>query len=161
MVEPPFVGPAIEVSPNLYKTDSVGAVSRTEVPIGGGLQFQSNSSFSHFGDSMYQQYEFADFDYLANHTSSNEVSAHLLETYNDHGRPVRFGAYVLEDQIDVRLRVAWDEILQAQDASSSDSTGEDFSFKWNITVADLADLVYNYTSLSPNTTFDPVSAACA
>ena len=38
---------------------------------------------------------------------SQQVSEYLLESYNDHSRAPRFGAFVLNDTLHVRLLADW------------------------------------------------------
>ena len=106
MIDPPFVGPAIEVSPELYN-EVVGEASDTGVTIGA----PSSVEYEWLSSGLSKIYPFMKFTLMENATSSN-VSELLLETINDKNGPPRFGAYILDDNIDVNLQVNWDSISE-------------------------------------------------
>jgi ATP-binding cassette subfamily A (ABC1) protein 3 len=176
MIEPPFVGPAIEVNPSLYRKSSSGTSGETNIPVGGGRGGDSTSrnadvatEYSSLSDTVHQHYKYTDFSYLENATSSDAISRYLLETYNDHDHHIRFGAYALEDSIDVALSFNWEAlvedtqvfgVLPLDDVNLIEILGlgdENGKIKRKLSVSDLATEFYNSTSLSPGTTFDAVS----
>jgi ABC-type multidrug transport system ATPase subunit len=177
MVEPPFVGPGIELNPSLYKTSSVGGDSETGIVVGGVSPVTSTSSiveeFLRFSESVQQQYEYTDFIFNGNATTSADVSRYLLDTYNDRDHPPRFGAYALNDVIKVAVRTSWDDIRESMKSTSGpsgdynqtsldllktfslgDSNGK---MRWNVSVSEIADWIYDSTLLSPRSSFDAVS----
>jgi ABC-type multidrug transport system ATPase subunit len=106
MIDPPFVGPAIEVSPELYN-EVVGEASDTGVTIGA----PSSAEYEWLSSGLSKIHPFMKFTLIENATSTN-VSELLLETINDKNGPPRFGAYVLDDGIDVNIQVNWDTISE-------------------------------------------------
>jgi hypothetical protein len=100
------VGPAIPLNLSLYQKSSLGESGRTEVPVGGGFAVPDGDSavvgeYSLLSDSVESRYEYATFRPLSNISSSADLARYLLETYNDRTHHVRFGAYALDDSIDL------------------------------------------------------------
>jgi len=104
MISPPFVGPAIEVSPGLYN-QIAGETSNTGVTIGA----QSSNDYERLRSALSQEFPFMEFLQMENATSL-DISKYLLETYNDRAIAPRFGAFSIEDEVDLIIRVNWDDI---------------------------------------------------
>jgi ABC-type multidrug transport system ATPase subunit len=109
LIEPKYVGSAIEVSPALY-SEVVGERSNTGVTI--GSDSVSTIEFERISSNLVKQYPFVEVFGLQNATSQ-EISDYLLETYNERISPPRFGAFALEDVIDVSIRVDWNDLSQS------------------------------------------------
>jgi hypothetical protein len=92
----PIVGPAIEVSPALYKTSSTGSRDQSDVWVGGGA---SVLEYERLDSILRDRYPHLNFRLLEDAGSSAQVSQHLLDSYNDHTHHIRFGAYALRDVI--------------------------------------------------------------
>jgi hypothetical protein len=124
--------------------------------------------YSLLSDSVESRYEYATFRHLSNISTSADLARYLLETYNDRTHHVRFGAYALDDFIDISLLLNWEqlrddagEISELWDALNvSWELGLQSAVDWNMSALDLATKFYNVTSYSPNTTADLVSQLC-
>ena len=121
MVDIPFAGPAIELTPNLYDTSVLGGSGNTEAVVGGGssmAETTSNNSilskeFLSMQSSMDQIYRKLQFRLLEEERSSEEVSQYLLRTYNDRGYEMRFGSFVIDDLIQVELSLNYSEVVKS------------------------------------------------
>jgi len=116
----PLAGPAINMSVDLYKLDSNGVDSSTDIVVGGGesLNDESNqtsfeiiTAVSSLESTVQSQYPNAKFVHIEEALSSSDISQHLLDSYNDHSHNVRYGAYAFNDIINMSIGVDWDEIL--------------------------------------------------
>jgi ABC-type multidrug transport system ATPase subunit len=119
LIEPPYVGSAIELSPTLY-SEVVGERSKTGVAI--GLETNSSLDYASISSNLVQQYLFVEVSRVQNATSQ-KLSDYFLETYNERVSPPRFGALALDDVVDVSFRVDWNNIL----TSSEDLVGLNIS----------------------------------
>jgi ABC-type multidrug transport system ATPase subunit len=166
MIEPPFVGPAIEVNPSLYRKSSVSSTVKTNVLVGGGSN--ATKEYALLNDAL-DHYEYVDFDLLENAQSSADMSRFLLETINERDHHIRFGAYAVEDSINTTIRFQLndlaEDVFQMESFSLDDTEvvnlfdilnlgGADGKIKWNVSVNDLASSLYDGTSLSPASKLD-------
>jgi ABC-type multidrug transport system ATPase subunit len=173
MIEPPFVGPAIEVNPSLYRKSSVSSSVKTNVLVGGGaserIGLNVTEEYSFLSDALDQHYDYVDFDLLEDARNSADTSRFLLETINEQDHNIRFGAYAMEDSIKATIRFQLNDIVedvfQIQNFSLDDTEavdlidilnlgGDDGKIKWNVSVNDLASSLYDATSLSPASELD-------
>jgi len=105
-------GPPRELSPALYETSytssSSGSVN-TQILVGGGATARDptdvETKYLFLDSGLKHDYPNAQSTRLAQIQSSAELSDYLLETYNDHDRPVRFGAYSVDDAVQVNINV--------------------------------------------------------
>ena len=173
MIEPPFVGPAIEVNPSLYRKSSASSTVKTNVVVGGGASEPSGlkltKEYALLSDALDQHYEYVSFDLLESAQSSADMSRFLLETINERDHHIRFGAYSLEDSINatiiLQLNDLAEDLFQMESFSFDDAEvvnlidmlnlgGADGKIKWNVSVNDLASSLYDGTSFSPATELD-------
>lgn len=103
LIEPPYVGSAIELSPTLYN-EIGGERSNTSVVI--GLESESSVEYDLLSSYLVEQYPFVEVSQLQNATSQ-KLSDYLLKTYNERISPPRFGAFALDDVVDVLITVDW------------------------------------------------------
>ena len=106
-INPRFVGPGIELTPDLYSV-VVGEASETGVIFGGDSNF---SDFEFLSNSLSDQYPFMQFERIPNSTST-DISQFLLENIAEQDFPPRFGSFVQNDEIRLRVNINWDRLSQ-------------------------------------------------
>ena len=168
MIDVPLAGPPIEVSMDLY--------GGTDVVVGGGASLSQNDTgsqeiivdaYENLSAILREEYPDAGFSRIAKAVSSGEISQYLLETYNDRDHNTRYGAFVLEDVIKLKLRVDWasvvDDItnLNVMDiANLGGFVGVGLSPtlpEFKISVQELSDIIYSTGTLSESSSIDAVS----
>jgi len=105
-------GPPLEMSPALYEKSSGSTTNgnaSTQILIAGGASDRNQNSVQSqylFMDSgLSFGYPKVDVTRLEDTKSSSELSNFLLRTYNDHDRPMRFGAFSVDDVVQVNINV--------------------------------------------------------
>jgi hypothetical protein len=163
MIEPPFVGPAIEASPNLYRTSPDGGFGETDIVVGSGRTVVARNQTIPENETILANFDVieelfeASYDHVTVSTMAEEtvtsaqVSRFLLDTYNDRDHHVRFGAYVLEDTIDLKVIIDW---VEARWLLLRILVGDDGSLpaEIKITAEDMANLFYNLTTADTSST---------
>ena len=150
MIDPRLTGPAIETSPSLYQ-EAVGA---TDIVIGGRYGRIDESVVADdaalyssllMEDSLEKSYDDVTVSVLSQEITSSLASDYLLETYDDRDHHPRYGAFVIEDTLDLSFTVDWME-------TRSLLLGEKQRLPMNvkITVEDISKLLYNMTGLDAN-----------
>lgn len=130
MIELTFLGQSLQIDPGMYDDSSTNNNSSitTTVAIGGKASTNASSFEEEFkitADSIRNHYRNVDFISTPNASTSMDMSKYLLETYNDRNHATRFGAYVLNDSVDLSINF---------DSSSLEEIP-------NTTVYDLIDLI--------------------
>jgi len=119
IIEIPIVGPPREISMGLYSSSAGTTNELTDVVIGGGVSFDETSTsrmasleqeFDYLS-SFSDQYPNARIVHLENASSSEDLSEHLLDTYNDKDHHERYGSFVLFDRINFNIDVNWTALL--------------------------------------------------
>lgn len=114
-----LAGPPIEMSIGLYDTGGDGLRAATDIVIGGGMTLETadarrlsmiDDDFRGIKAAFQEQYPMAKFVQLDEATSSDDISQHLLDTYNDHNHNSRYGSFALYDRIDMNISVDWDKL---------------------------------------------------
>lgn len=122
-------GPAIEISPALYRTSSTGGLALTDVVVGAGKTTLGNvtkdavSEFTELEEVLQLRYPHAQLQYQEKISSSGNMSNHLLETYNLKTHNTRLGAFVLRDQISLNVTVNWSELGDDIRSMNNDTIG--------------------------------------
>uniref|UniRef100_A0A7S3DQC5 ABC transporter domain-containing protein n=1 Tax=Entomoneis paludosa TaxID=265537 RepID=A0A7S3DQC5_9STRA len=149
----PVVGPAIELSPSLYKSSNVGTAALTDIVVGGGASSGAKGDL----DSRYEtlrnwsvsDYENLNFDRRREVNSSQALSHFLLDSINLRDHHERFGSYSLYDNVSMEINVDWaamesgtESILSLLDDAigSNQQLESSFSVK-PVEVLDLLELV--------------------
>lgn len=101
-------GPPMEMSPALYKDAySVSTEHSTQVLFAGGSSARDATSvhteFLFMDSGLTHDYPNAHFKLLD--MSTADLSRYLLETYNDHDHPTRFGAFSVDDGVEVSVNL--------------------------------------------------------
>jgi hypothetical protein len=182
MVEPPYVGNSLEMSPGIYRTSSAGEVdSATNIAIGGRASGATgDATFSEelglLKDGISKRYKNTEFTSDSGASSSMDMSEYLLDTYNNRDHATRFGAYVMNDVINLTLIIdlasaaselntdfVFDGVTNVTGSNNVDLIAlsglrdEDGMFRLNIDFASLGSMATNFVGISPNVTFNAVS----
>jgi len=108
-----LAGPAIQLSPNLYrKLPSGTSGARTNVPIARGASTTlsgNETSIASLVAALQSEYNHIDA-WSSPTNSSMQLSQYLLDSYNEHNRSLRYGAIVIDDEIEMTLTVDWDAL---------------------------------------------------
>lgn len=159
-IDVPLAGPPIELSMSLYRSGIDGFGASTDVLVGGGATIDpgataSNQSliaaeFESLSSVLHNMYPNSEFINLVSAVSSSDVSQYLLDTYNDHDHNARYGAFVLQDKVNMTITVDWAEMAKSLGRLVNFSVASD----------DLLDvgsaLGYNGTLLEVNATLDDI-----
>ena len=174
MIDPRMSGSSIEASPTLYRETSNGDIGQTDIVISNGFTRMGdtvgnesllsgeniNADFLRLKESFEKTYEHATVSVMSEQTSSASVSDYLLATYNDRDHHLRYGAYVLQDNIDLLFNVNWEEMfslfLDSLNGAGFEWPGfESLSLpmQFNVTVDDMAKLMFYWTGTDANLQF--------
>jgi ABC-type multidrug transport system ATPase subunit len=120
MLEPPWVGSSLSMSPELYQEASTGEDNTvTNVVVGGrGNQTTFEQEVYLMEKAMKERYRNIDVSSHSDAPTSMDLSTYLLDSYNDRDHAVRFGAYVLNDFVNLTLKI--------DSAAISDAVDTDF-----------------------------------
>lgn len=96
-------GPPLEMSPAIYEnayssSSASGSGPSSEVLIGGEAR-HSSIQYLAMEPIMSHDYPTSKVTYMDKVATSEDMSRYLLESYNDHDHPVRYGAFSLEDSV--------------------------------------------------------------
>jgi ABC-type multidrug transport system ATPase subunit len=177
-------GPPIEMSPSLYENSySSRGDAKTQILFGGGAGAEDKSvvetDYIYMHAGMHRDYPNAAVTHLDDASSSVDLSRYLLDTYNDHDRPVRFGTYSVEDLVAVNINVNFTafreqiryyenkkhrEIIKLRDQRVDlldvlGVTGRSGRFYWRMSAGELAEKFLDVTSMNPWVRFRTVSLA--
>jgi hypothetical protein len=100
----PLAGPALELSPDLYRFSNLGGAAVTDIWAGGGIALGDDSSavdnkFESFRSALTTEYANAEVIRKSSSLSSQNLSESLLETINSRDHNVRYGGIVFDDII--------------------------------------------------------------
>ena len=176
-----IAGPPQEMSPalfvNTYSSSTIGQAS-TEILVGGTSKDRVRSEYLFMDSGLTHDYPNARFTHLGDAMSSAEISDFLIETYNDHNHPTRFGAFSVDDsvQLNVNLNMsAFQDQLnffmnkrKTHDAIKLKDqrvdvlevmglAGSNGRLFWRKSVAELADDFYSWTNMDPDARVHTVS----
>eukprot|EP00546_Thalassionema_frauenfeldii_P021997 CAMPEP_0178898090 /NCGR_PEP_ID=MMETSP0786-20121207/2129_1 /TAXON_ID=186022 /ORGANISM="Thalassionema frauenfeldii, Strain CCMP 1798" /LENGTH=2244 /DNA_ID=CAMNT_0020568753 /DNA_START=187 /DNA_END=6921 /DNA_ORIENTATION=+ len=148
-IEIPLIGPPMKMSMNLYERPTSGtAKALTDVVVGGGVSFQENplsasleEEFEYLGSSFSEQYPNARIVHLKNVSSSDDLSNHLLDTYNDKDHHERYGSFALFDRINFNLQMNWSELRHELSKVSPLDLLSNFLDLDNTSLVDLAEVL--------------------
>lgn len=159
-IDVPLAGPPIEMSMSLYRSGIDGFGAYTDVLVGGGATIDlgantSNQSliaeeFQSLSSVLNNTYPNSKFVNLESALSSSDVSQYLLDTYNDHDHNARYGAFVLQDSVNLTITVDWAELAE--------SLGRLFNFTFaSDALVDVGSILgVNGTLIEVNVTLDDI-----
>jgi hypothetical protein len=169
----PLVGPAIEVSPSLYRKSSTDTTAVTDVLVAGQNVSSGSSRYANMASLLMERYPWVHPRRLEEASSSGDVSSHLLATYNEPHNS-RYAAYVINDIINTTIAVDWDDLDADINALSEDQAVDDLEpirlvqflsdkgdpsrLRRIIYISDVSDDFYSSTGLTANATANAVSA---
>jgi ABC-type multidrug transport system ATPase subunit len=116
-VEVPLAGPPLELSADLYTWTNSRAFKKqeyTDIMNGGGAH--GGTEAAHHSHEMLETELMTfsngriDFSFNPELTTSHKVTEKLLAEYNDHSHHLRFGSYVFNDTIPLRLTIDFPSI---------------------------------------------------
>lgn len=182
MVEPAIVGSGLEMSPSIFQTSSAGESNApTNIAVGGrasastaGIAFSEEMRMLKNG--MSTRYKNTEFTTDSGAATSMDLSEYMLQTYNSRDHATRFGAFVLNDVINVTLMIDAAATAAELDpallfagltnftndnridlVALSGLRDEDGMFRFNVDLSVLGSTATSLVGISPNATLNTVS----
>ena len=180
-------GPPMELSPALFEKSysAASGAKGTQVLVGGGAGAQKGSvtetDYYLMNSDSTADYANVELKFLQEGaSSSSELSRYLLDTYNSHDHPIRFGAYAYEDLVALNItldfkafreqidyyerKMSWD-IVKLRDQridllevfGLEGTNGYNGRFHWRLAIDELARDFLDRTSLNPHVRVRTVS----
>jgi hypothetical protein len=176
-----IAGPPQEMSPSLfvksYSSPNVGE-SSTEVLVGGSAKDRVQSEYLFMDSGLSHGYPNTRFTHLKKVMSSSKISEYLIETYNDHSHPTRFGAFSIDDHVELNVNLNFTAFqnqinfymnkAKAHDAIKLKDkridilevlglAGANGRIYWRKSVSEMATEFYSWTNMDPDVRVRTVS----
>ena len=160
-ISPPLAGPGLDLSMNLYGVASDGTAGKTDVVVGGGASFDTDTSsasttehmarvFADVSSTLAPEYPDAVFVQESGLASSTAMSDYLLETYNDKDHNIRYGALVFDDQVAWEIDMDWagikNDIMNLSEGIGVITFSEPLAVVADIVGSDLTQSILNIES---------------
>lgn len=119
-------GPPREISPAMFENSYSAASSgnaNTQILVGGGTSAGNpdsvQSKYLFMDSGLSYSYPKAQVKRLEEAKSSVEMSNFLLDTYNNHDHPARFGAFSFEDEVQLNVNLNFSAFREQMDYYSN------------------------------------------